>query len=96
MFFSGWTQKVHLATFAFRCKRRHFCPSFHAKRCILFGEFACSNILKNVPHRHFVFSISKIIMIYFLFDRTLLKELAELDGKCSPAITKMHKAKKIL
>ena len=41
-----------------------------------FGEFACSNVLKNVPHRHFVFSIPKIIRIYFLFDRSLLKELA--------------------
>jgi len=43
-----------------------------------FGEFACSNVLKNVPHRHFVFSIPKIIRIYFLFDRTLLKELARI------------------
>ena len=42
-----------------------------------FGEFACSNVL-NVPHRHFVFSIPKIIRIYFLFDRTLLKELARI------------------
>ena len=43
-----------------------------------FGEFACLNVLKNVPHRHFVFSIPKIIRIYFLFDRTLLKELARI------------------
>jgi hypothetical protein len=35
-------------------------------------------VLKNVPHRHFVFSIPKIIRIYFLFDRALLKELARI------------------
>jgi hypothetical protein len=43
-----------------------------------FGEFACSNVLKNIPHRHFVFSIPKIIRIYFLFDRSLLKELSKI------------------
>jgi len=37
-----------------------------------------SNVLKNVPHRHFVFSIPKIIRIYFLNDRTLLKELSRI------------------
>ena len=63
---------------AFSCKRRHFCPSCHAKRVAVFGEFACSNVLKNVCHRHFVFSIPKIIRIYFLFDRTLLKELTKI------------------
>ena len=35
-------------------------------------------MLKNVPHHHFVFSIPKIIRIYFLFDRSLLKELARI------------------
>ncbi|MFZ3386481.1 MAG: hypothetical protein WA120_04835 [Candidatus Hydromicrobium sp.] len=35
-------------------------------------------MIKNIPHRHFVFSIPKIIRIYFLFDRSLLKELARI------------------
>ena len=38
----------------------------------------CSNVLKNIPHRHFVFSIPKIIRIYFLFGRSLLKELSRI------------------
>jgi len=63
---------------AFSCKRRHFCPSCHAKRVVQFGEWACSEVLKNVPHRHFVFSIPKIIRIYFLFDRNLLKKLSKI------------------
>jgi len=66
----------HEYLLAFSCKRRHFCSSCHAKRVVQFGEFACLNVLKNVPHRHFVFSIPKIVRIYFLFDRNLLKELA--------------------
>ncbi|MBM3701039.1 MAG: hypothetical protein FJW68_09045 [Actinobacteria bacterium] len=68
----------HEFLLAFSCKRRNFCPSCHAKRTVAFGEFACSNVLKKVPHRHFVFSIPKIIRIYFLFDRALLKELARI------------------
>ena len=68
----------HEYLLAFSCKRRHFCPSCHAKRVVQFGEFACSEVLKNVPHRHFVFSIPKIIRIYFLFDRSLLKELSRI------------------
>lgn len=68
----------HEYLLAFSCKRRHFCPSCHAKRVVEFGEFACSNVLKNIPHRHFVFSIPKIIRIYFLFDRSLLKELSRI------------------
>jgi hypothetical protein len=34
--------------------------------------------VKNVPHRHFDFSIPKIIRIYFLHDRNLLKELTRI------------------
>ncbi len=64
---------------AFSCKRRHFCPSCHAKRCVEFGEWLCGSILKKVPHRHFVFSMPKILRIYFLFNRNLLKELSKIS-----------------
>jgi hypothetical protein len=33
-------------------------------------------VLKAVPHRHFVFSIPKILRKYFLYDRTLLTGLS--------------------
>jgi len=69
----------HEYLLAFSCKRRHFCPSCHAKRCVEFGEWLCGNILKKVPHRHFVFSIPKILRIYFLFNRSLLKELSKIS-----------------
>ena len=61
---------------AFSCKRRHFCPSCHQKRVVEFGEWLCEKVLKAIPHRHFVFSIPKILRRYFLYDRKLLSELS--------------------
>jgi len=34
------------------------------------------NPIKSVPHRHFVFSIPKILRRYFLYDRKLLSDLS--------------------
>jgi len=41
-----------------------------------FGEWLCEEVLKAVPHRHFVFSISKILRRYFFYDRKLLTHLS--------------------
>jgi hypothetical protein len=41
-----------------------------------FGEWVWQEVLKKVPHRHFVFSIPKILRRYFLYDRSLLSELS--------------------
>ena len=35
---------------------------------------ACREALKAVPHRHFVFSVPKILLRYFLYDRSLHSE----------------------
>jgi hypothetical protein len=43
---------------------------------IEFGEWLCEEVLKAVPHRHFVFSIPKILRRYFLYDRKLLSDLS--------------------
>ena len=66
----------HEYLLAFSCKRRHFCPSCHQKRVIEFGEWLCQEVIKAVPHRHFIFSIPKMLRRYFLFDRKLLSELS--------------------
>ena len=66
----------HEYLLAFSCKRRHFCPSCHQKRVVEFGEWLCSEVLKKVPHRHFVFSIPKILRRYFHYDRKLLADLS--------------------
>jgi len=41
-----------------------------------FGEWLCKEVLKAVPHRHFIFSIPKILRRYFLYDRKLLSDLS--------------------
>jgi hypothetical protein len=41
-----------------------------------FGEWLFSHVLKKVPHRHFVFSLPKILRRYFLYDRDLLSDLS--------------------
>jgi hypothetical protein len=66
----------HEYLLAFSCKRRHFCPSCHQRRVVEFGEWLCANVLKNVPHRHFVFSIPEILRRYFVYDRHLLHVLS--------------------
>jgi len=66
----------HEYLLAFSCKRRHFCPSCHQKRVVEFGEWLCMDVVKKIPHRHFVFSIPKILRRYFLYDRTLLADLS--------------------
>jgi len=40
-----------------------------------FGEWLCEQVIKAVPHRHFIFSIPKILRRYFLYNRGLLSEL---------------------
>ncbi len=42
----------------------------------LFGEWLCRKVLEAVPHRHFVFSVPKILLRYFLYDRSLHSELS--------------------
>jgi len=66
----------HEYLLAFSCKRRHFCPSCHQKRVVEFGEWLCQEVIKAIPHRHFIFSIPKILRRYFMFDRKLLSELS--------------------
>jgi len=44
-----------------------------------FGEWLCQEVIKAVPHRHFVFSIPNPaagLRRYFLFDRKLLSGLS--------------------
>lgn len=67
---------------AFSCKRRHFCPSCHAKRVVEFGEFLRASVLEQVPHRHVVFSLPKFLRRYFLYNRKLLGGLSRCAWKC--------------
>ena len=54
-----------------------------------FGEFLCTTVLKQVPHRHVVFSLPKILRRYFLFDRKLLADLSRCAWECLKTFLKV-------
>lgn len=62
---------------AFSCKCRHFCPSCHQKRVIEFGEYLLTEVLEDVPHRQWVFSLPKRLRAYFKYERKLLGKLSK-------------------
>jgi len=59
----------------FSCKVRGFCPSCHAKRREEWGEWMREKLLLNVPHRQVVFTIPKMLRLFFRFKRKLLNDL---------------------
>jgi ribosomal protein S27E len=59
----------------FSCRTRGFCPSCHAKRLEEWGEWMREELLLDVPHRQVVFTIPKMLRIFFKFNRRLLGEL---------------------
>ena len=72
----------HEYLLAFSCKGRWFCPSCHQKKVQLFGELLTETILYPVPHRHYTFSIPRMLRIYFRYDRELLKDLCRIARDC--------------
>ena len=61
---------------AFSCKTRFFCPSCAEKRTLIWAAWIKDNVLQNVPHRHWVFTIPKVLRRLFSRDRKLLAQLA--------------------
>ena len=64
----------------FSCKTRGFCPSCHAKRREEWGEWMREKLILDTPHRQVVFTIPKMLRIFFKYNRSLLSELC-LCGK---------------
>ena len=60
----------------FSCKARSLCPSCDAKRAAGFAAFLQEELLEDVGHAVWSFSIPKMLRPYFLFHRKLLTELA--------------------
>jgi len=60
----------------FSCKARSLCPSCDAKRASAFAVFLKDELLEDVGHAVWSFSIPKMLRPYFLFHRKLLTELA--------------------
>ncbi|MFQ5973878.1 MAG: transposase [Alphaproteobacteria bacterium] len=61
---------------ALSCKCRGLCPSCGAKRATIFSELLHHRILADVSHAQWVFSIPKMLRLYFLHHRALLTDLA--------------------
>jgi hypothetical protein len=57
---------------AFSCRTRNFCSSCQAKRAALFAEKLTTEILAPVSHRHWTFSIPRVLRGLFERDRKLL------------------------
>ena len=62
---------------AFSCRQRCSCPSCHQKRTLVLAYHLNEDVLENVSHRQFVFTIPKRLRIYFRYDRKLLGKLAK-------------------
>jgi hypothetical protein len=67
----------HEYLLAFSCKGRYFCPSCHQKRVLQFGTWVADEVLAPVPHRQYVFTVPKMLRIYFRRDRRLLGKLSQ-------------------
>jgi len=59
----------------FSCKTRGFCPSCHAKRREEWGEWMREELILDRPHRQVVFTIPKMLRIFFKYNRSLLSSL---------------------
>ena len=59
----------------FSCRTRGFCPSCHAKRLEEWGEWMRETLLLAVPHRQVVFTIPRMLRVFFKYNRRLLGEL---------------------
>jgi hypothetical protein len=60
---------------AFSCRQRCCCPSCDQKRALLLAHRLKDEVLANVPHCQWVFTIPKRLRVYFRFDRSLLGNL---------------------
>jgi hypothetical protein len=64
----------------FSCHGRRFCPSCHSKRREEWGEWMREKLLLDIHHRQVVFTIPKMLRIFFKYNRSLLSGLC-LCGK---------------
>ncbi len=60
------------------CKQRGICPSCDAKRAAAFAAFLKDELLSNVGHRLWTFTLPKMLRPYFMRQRELLGDLARL------------------
>ena len=62
----------------FSCKGFYLCPSCSQKRTLLFAEHLTDEVLLELPHRQFVFTIPKALRPFFRHDRRLFSAVSRL------------------
>jgi hypothetical protein len=70
---------AHEVRVPWSCKKVGLCPSCAQRRSLEFGAFVDGELLEEVPYRHVVFVIPKVLRPIFLRERKLLGEL----GRCA-------------
>ncbi len=60
------------------CKQRGICPSCDAKRAAAFAAFLQDELLENVGHSLWTFTVPKMLRPYFMRHRELLRDLSRL------------------
>ena len=60
------------------CKQRGICPSCDAKRAAAFAAFLKDELIENVGHCLWTFTLPKMVRPFFMRDRELLSALARL------------------
>jgi hypothetical protein len=56
----------------------HLCPSCSQKRTLLLGEYMNEQLLLRLPHRQFVFTLPKVLRLFFRHDKRLHGEISRL------------------
>lgn len=62
----------------FSCKTFHLCPSCDQKRTLLYAEYLAEDLLLDLPHRQFVFTVPKILRPWFKTNKRLFGEVSRL------------------
>jgi hypothetical protein len=61
---------------AFSCRSRGLCPSCGAKRAAELAAFLVEEVVADVGHAQWVFTVPKMLRVYFLHHRKLLGDLS--------------------
>ncbi len=63
---------------AFSCKQRGLCPSCAAKRGTEVAAFLADEVVEDVGHAQWVFTVPKMLRFYFFRQRELLGDMSRL------------------
>ncbi|MGA2615417.1 MAG: transposase [Spirochaetia bacterium] len=62
----------------FSCSVLHLCPSCSQKRTLRLGEYMNEQLQLRLPHKQFVFTLPKVLRVFFRHDKRLHGEISRL------------------